>query len=44
MDPSPLTWGFTIIVILGLLAFDYFFHIRKVCIPTPREAALWSTI
>lgn len=44
METSPLNWGITIIVILGLLAFDYFVHIRKAHIPTLREAALWSAI
>ena len=29
MTVSPLIWGVTIVVILGLLAFDYFFHIRR---------------
>ena len=44
MTVSPLVWGLTIIVILGLLAFDYFFHIRKAHIPTLKEAAVWSAI
>ncbi|PYI38807.1 transporter [Arthrobacter psychrolactophilus] len=44
MNVSPLIWGITILVILGLLAFDYFFHIRKAHIPTLREAAIWSSI
>jgi len=44
MTVSPLVWGVTIIVILGLLAFDYFFHIRKAHIPTLKEAAIWSGI
>ena len=44
MNASPLIWGITIIVILGLLAFDYFFHIRKAHIPTLREASIWSAI
>jgi len=44
MNVSPLVWGITIVVILGLLAFDYFFHIRKAHIPTLREAAIWSSI
>ena len=44
MTVSPLIWGITILVILGLLAFDYFFHIRKAHIPTLREAAIWSSI
>jgi len=44
MNVSPLIWGITIVIILGLLAFDYFFHIRKAHIPTLREAAIWSSI
>ncbi|MBD8044409.1 TerC family protein [Arthrobacter sp. Sa2BUA2] len=44
MTVSPLVWGVTIVVILGLLAFDYFFHIRKAHIPTLKEAAIWSAI
>ncbi|WP_207345224.1 TerC family protein [Arthrobacter sp. E3] len=44
MNVSPLIWGITIVVILALLAFDYFFHIRKAHIPTLREAAIWSSI
>ncbi|GAA5229806.1 TerC family protein [Arthrobacter cryoconiti] len=44
MTVSPLIWGITILVILGLLAFDYFFHIRKAHIPTLKEAAVWSAI
>jgi tellurite resistance protein TerC len=39
---SPLIWGITIVVILALLAFDYFFHIRKAHVPTLKEAAVWS--
>jgi tellurite resistance protein TerC len=41
---SPLIWGITIVVILALLAFDYFFHIRKAHVPTLKEAALWSSL
>ncbi|MCC3290177.1 MULTISPECIES: TerC family protein [unclassified Arthrobacter] len=44
MTVSPLVWGVTIAVILALLAFDYFFHIRKAHIPTLKEAAIWSSI
>ncbi|MBP3035113.1 TerC family protein [Arthrobacter sp. zg-ZUI100] len=44
MTVSPLIWGVTIAVILALLAFDYFFHIRKAHIPTLKEAAVWSSI
>jgi tellurite resistance protein TerC len=44
MSVSPLIWGITIAVILALLAFDYFFHIRKAHVPTLKEAAIWSSI
>jgi tellurite resistance protein TerC len=44
MSVSPLVWGITIVLILGLLAFDYFFHIRKAHVPTLKEAAIWSSI
>ncbi len=37
-------WGLTILVIVGLLAFDFFFHVRKAHEPTIREAAIWSAI
>ena len=44
MTVSPLIWAVTIIVVLGLLAFDYIFHVRKAHIPTLREAAVWSAL
>ncbi|WP_336714217.1 TerC family protein [Arthrobacter sp. USHLN218] len=44
MTVPPLIWGITIVVILALLAFDYFFHIRKAHVPTLKEAAVWSSI
>ncbi|MGM0928315.1 MAG: TerC family protein [Actinomycetota bacterium] len=44
MSVSPLIWGITIAVILALLAFDYFFHIRKAHVPSLREAATWSAL
>ncbi len=44
MTVSPLIWGLTIVLILGLLAFDYFFHIRKAHVPQLKEAAVWSGI
>jgi tellurite resistance protein TerC len=44
MTVSPAIWGATIVVIIALLAFDYFFHIRKAHVPTLKEAALWSSI
>ena len=44
MEITPLLWGGTIAVIVGLLAFDYFFHVRKAHLPTIREAAVWSAV
>ncbi|WP_127125615.1 TerC/Alx family metal homeostasis membrane protein [Georgenia sp. SYP-B2076] len=42
MEVPPLVWGLTIAGIVGLLAFDFIFHVRKAHVPTLREAALWS--
>ncbi len=44
MEITALTWIITIAVIIALLAFDYFAHVRKAHIPTLREAAIWSAI
>ena len=44
MEINGLTWGLTIALIVGLLAFDYFAHVRKAHTPTIREAAVWSGI
>ncbi len=44
MDVSPLVWGLTVVGILALLAFDYFFHVRKAHVPALREAAIWSAL
>lgn len=41
---SPTIWVITIVLILALLAFDYFFHIRKAHVPQLKEAAIWSSI
>lgn len=43
-DVSTTVWWATAAGILGLLAFDYFFHVRKAHVPTLREAAFWSAI
>jgi tellurite resistance protein TerC len=42
MEVSPLVWGVTIVAIVGLLAFDFLFHVRQAHVPTLREAAIWS--
>jgi tellurite resistance protein TerC len=35
-------WALTIVGIVGLLAFDFVFHVRKAHVPTLRESAIWS--
>ncbi len=37
-------WVLTVVIIIGLLAFDFIFHVRKAHEPTLREAATWSAI
>src|SRR3954454_24846968 len=35
-------WAVTVAAIVGLLVFDFVFHVRKAHIPTLREATAWS--
>jgi tellurite resistance protein TerC len=44
MDVSPLVWILTVVGILGLLLFDFFFHVRKAHTPSLKEAATWSAV
>ncbi|MHA7141176.1 MULTISPECIES: TerC family protein [unclassified Arthrobacter] len=44
MEVSPIVWALTIAGIVGLLLFDFFFHVRKAHTPTLKEAAVWSSI
>lgn len=44
MEITGFTWAVTIAIIVGLILFDYFFHVRKAHIPTLKEAAFWSAI
>jgi tellurite resistance protein TerC len=44
MDVPPIVWTLTIAGIVGLLAFDFFFHVRKAHTPTLKESAIWSSI
>ncbi|WP_167041823.1 TerC family protein [Salinibacterium sp. ZJ454] len=37
-------WVLTIIFIIGLLVFDFVFHVRTAHAPTLRESAIWSSI
>jgi tellurite resistance protein TerC len=44
MDVPGLVWIATLLGVLGLLAFDFVFHVRKAHIPSLREAATWSAV
>jgi tellurite resistance protein TerC len=44
MEVSPVVWGLTIAAIVGLLLFDFIFHVRKAHAPSLREAAIWSAL
>ncbi|GAB3517575.1 TerC family protein [Arthrobacter monumenti] len=44
MTVSPLIWSLTIALILALLAYDFFFHVRKAHVPTLKEASIWSAV
>ncbi|MFJ6000727.1 TerC family protein [Arthrobacter sp. NPDC092385] len=44
MEVPLYVWTATVIGIAGLLAFDFFFHVRKAHTPSLRESAIWSSI
>ena len=44
MDVPGWVWGLTVVGIVGLLAFDFVFHVRKAHVPTLKEAAVWSAV
>ncbi|RZT28568.1 tellurite resistance protein TerC [Kribbella sp. VKM Ac-2569] len=44
MHVPSLVWALTILGILALLLFDFFFHVRTAHTPTLREAGIWSAI
>lgn len=44
MEVTALVWGLTITGVLGLLLFDFLFHVRKAHVPTLGEAARWSAL
>ncbi|GGH57106.1 TerC family protein [Rothia aerolata] len=44
MEITGFQWTITLVVILGLLAYDFFFHVRKPHEPTIKEAAIWSAV
>ncbi|MGN0102475.1 MAG: TerC family protein [Dietzia sp.] len=44
MGATPLAWTLSVGLIVALLLFDYFFHVRKEHIPTMKESAIWSAL
>ncbi|HKU03666.1 MAG TPA: TerC family protein [Arthrobacter sp.] len=44
MEVPAYAWTLTIAAIAGLLAFDFFFHVRKAHTPSLKESATWSAI
>ena len=44
MQVSGLVWALTVVGILGLVLFDFYFHVRKAHIPSLREAGAWSGV
>ena len=44
MQVPLYVWILTIVGIVGLLAFDFFFHVRKPHSPKLKESATWSAI
>ncbi|GAA2506850.1 putative membrane protein [Winogradskya humida] len=44
MQVPGLVWTLTVVGILGLIAFDFYFHVRRAHIPSLKEAGLWSSI
>ncbi len=43
-EVSGLVWALTVAGIVGLLLFDFFFHVRRAHVPSLREAARWTAI
>ncbi|MBD2759619.1 TerC family protein [Yimella sp. cx-573] len=44
MNVTSLVWILTIAGIIGLLLFDFFFHVRQAHEPTLKESATWSAL
>lgn len=44
MEVPLFVWIATVAGILGLLAFDFFFHVRKAHTPKLKESAVWSAL
>ncbi|MDF2049458.1 TerC family protein [Arthrobacter sp. Cr_A7] len=44
MEVPSIVWTLTVAGIVALLAFDFFFHVRKAHTPSLKESAIWSAI
>ena len=44
MEVPAYAWTLTIAAIVALLAFDFFFHVRKAHTPSLKESATWSAV
>jgi tellurite resistance protein TerC len=44
MEVPVYVWTLTVVGIVGLLLFDFFFHVRKAHTPSLKESAIWSGI
>lgn len=44
MHHPPIAWELTLALIVGLLLFDWFFHVRTAHVPRLGEAARWSAV
>lgn len=42
MKHGAFVWSTTVALVVALLLFDYFFHVRKAHVPTLKESAGWS--
>jgi tellurite resistance protein TerC len=42
MQVTNWVWALTVLLLTGLLTFDFVFHVRKAHVPALREAAWWS--
>lgn len=39
-----IVWVLTVVAIVGLVAFDFYFHVRKAHVPSLKEATIWSSV
>ncbi len=41
---DPLVWTLTVVLIVALIAYDYFFHVRAAHVPSLGEATKWTIL